>query len=119
MREHAVNAELSTVQVSDITKNSATVRGHIKYVGENDITEMGFVYSSTTDLPNLNSTKITSSVAEGAFTTTLTDLKPGTTYYVRTFAAEGNTVIYGNVLSFTTVMYGDTEEIPGDDYEWE
>ena len=119
MREHAVNANLSTTEVLDITKNSATVSGEIEYIGVTNITEMGFVYSATSESPGINSGKIAVPVADGTFTKKFTALKPGTTYYVRTFAVEGNAVIYGNVLSFTTVMYGDTEEIPGDDYEWE
>ena len=119
MREHDINVTLSTTEVNEVTKTSATVSGSIEYIGNVKLTELGFVYSSSTDSPNVNSTKVTASITEGAFSKTLTGLKPGTKYYVRSFAAEGDIIAYGNVISFTTPMSGGTEGLPEEDYEWE
>ena len=119
MREHDINITLSTTEVNEVTKTSATVSGSIEYIGNVKLTELGFVYSSSTDSPNVNSTKVTTSITEGTFSKTLTGLKPGTKYYVRSFAAEGDIIAYGNVISFTTPMSGGNEGLPEEDYEWE
>lgn len=119
IKEHALNVTLTTSDVTNVTKTTANVSANIEYTGNVNLTELGFVYSSSTQSPNVNSTKVTTSVTEGTFSKTLTGLKPGTTYYVCTYAAEGDTIIYGNVLTFTTPMGGGTEGLPEDDYEWE
>ncbi len=118
MRTNLVNINIYTSEVHDVTKTSATVNGSIEYIGNVNLTELGFVYSSSTDSPNVNSTKVTTSITEGSFSKTLTGLKPSTTYYVRSFAAEGDIIAYGNVITFTTPMSGGTEGLPGEDYEW-
>ena len=119
MRTNLVNINISTKEVQEVTKTSATVSGSIEYIGNVKLTELGFVYSSSTDSPNVNSTKVTTSITEGTFSKTLTGLKPGTKYYVRSFAAEGDIIAYGNVISFTTPMSGGNEGLPEEDYEWE
>jgi hypothetical protein len=89
------------------------------YLGDVYLDEMGFVWSSTNEMPVLSSSKETVDIKEGEFSCTLTGLSPATTYYVRTFATEGNITIYGPVVSFTTQMSACNEDIPeDDDYEW-
>lgn len=119
MKEHAINATFTTSGVTNVTKTTATVSGNIEYTGKVKLTEMGFVYSSSTQSPSINSTKVTTSVTEGSFSKTLTGLKAGTTYYICAYIAEGDVVAYGNVISFTTSMGGSTEGLPEEDYEWE
>ena len=119
IREHDNNVLLSAVSVTEITKTTANLHGSISYLEKADVSEMGFVYSSTTQDPLTTSQKAIVSVCEGEFSKKLTDLKPGTTYYVRAYAIEGGIPVYGNVLSFTTTMSGGTEGLPEEDYEWE
>ena len=119
MREHAINVTLTTSAVTNVTKTTATVSGNIEYTGNVNLTEMGFVYSSETQSPHINSTKATVSVSEGSFSKTLTGLKSGTTYYVCAYVVEGDIIVYGNVLTFTTTMGGGIEGLPEEDYEWE
>lgn len=119
MREHDINITLTTEAATDVTKNSAILHGSMGYLGEVNLKEMGFVYSSQTQSPNVSSMKITVPISEGTYSQTLTGLNPSTTYYVCTYAVEGNIIAYGNVISFTTPMSGGTEGLPEEDYEWE
>ena len=119
IRENENNVLLNTTSVTEITKSTANLHGSISYLAKADVSEMGFVYSSTTQDPLTTSQKAIVSVCEGEFSKKLTDLKPGTTYYVRAYAIEGGIPVYGNVVSFTTTMSGGTEGLPEEDYEWE
>ena len=119
MREHDINVALTTGTVTEVTKTSANIHGSMGYLGAANLLEMGFVWSSTNESPDVNSSKIVVDVKEGEFSKSLTNLSPGTTYYVRTFATEGNIMIYGNVVSFTTQVSAGNEDIPEDDeYDW-
>lgn len=119
MREHDINVLLNTEQATEVTKTSANIHGSMGYLGAANLLEMGFVWSSTNESPDVNSSKIVVDVKEGEFSKSLTNLSPGTTYYVRTFATEGNITIYGNVVSFTTQVSAGNEDIPEDDeYDW-
>jgi hypothetical protein len=119
IRENENNVSLNTGSVTEITKSTANLHGSISYLAKADVDEMGFVYSATTQDPLTTSQKAIVSVCEGEFSKKLTDLKPGTTYYVRAYAIEGGIPVYGNVLSFTTTISGGTEGLPEEDYEWE
>ena len=118
MRENIINVRLATDTATNVTESSADIHGSMGYLAEANISEMGFVWSNTSSSPDINCSKVCVEVSEGDFSHSLTDLTPGTTYYVRTYAAEEDTVVYGNVISFTTTIDGDTEELPGEDYEW-
>ena len=118
MREHAINVVLETSPATQITKTSAVIHGSMGYLGDVYLDDMGFVWS-TDEMPVLSSSKETVEIKEGEFSCTLTGLSPATTYYVRTFATEGNITIYGPVVSFTTQLSAGNEGIPeDDDYEW-
>ena len=118
MREHDINIVLGTSPATQITKTSAVIHGSMGYLGDVYLDEMGFVWS-TDEMPVLSSSKETVEIKEGEFSCTLTGLSPATTYYVRTFATEGNITIYGPVVSFTTQLSAGNEGIPeDDDYEW-
>lgn len=119
MREHDINIVLGTSPTTQITKTSAVIHGSMGYLGDVYLDEMGFVWSSTNEMPVLSSSKETVDIKEGEFSCTLTGLSPATTYYVRTFATEGNITIYGPVVSFTTQLSAGNEGVPeDDDYEW-
>ena len=101
---------ISTNGVIGITSNSATFEGNIQNATQNQITERGFVYS-TSPFPNINSNKIIVGTGIGVFSIT-TDLNnplfnQNTTYYVRAYVITENTIpIYGNEVSFTTLAVG-------------
>lgn len=120
MRETLDNLVLNTSPASEISETSAKISGSMHYLSKNaSVLEMGFVWSGSTNSPDINCEKITMDIQEGDFSTSLTDLKAGTTYSVRTYANDAGQIVYGNVISFTTLMSGDTEKVPEDNYEWE
>src|SRR5690606_31623426 len=59
--------------------------------------------------PTIADSKTTGSVATGSFTANLTNLDPGTTYYVRAYATNSAGTGYGNLVSFSTTSASSTE----------
>ena len=94
---------LTTEAVTDITETSATLNGVISIVSENcDVpnnTEQGFVYSTEIQ-PTLEDTQV--NVNGTNISTTVEDLTPNTTYYVRAFLTNNLGDFYGDEVSFTT-----------------
>ena len=95
--------KVTTDNVSQITTKSATLNGTIVDIGEG-ITEHGF-YWSTTNNPTIElttKTQLGSKNSKGSFSSNLTNLTPNTTYYIRSYGSDGETVKYGNEKSFST-----------------
>jgi hypothetical protein len=93
---------LTTTAIAAITSASATSGGNITAEGGATITTRGVVWSTTTNPTISLSTKITDGTGIGSFTSTLTNLAPKTTYYVRAYAKNSAGTGYGNEISFTT-----------------
>jgi len=101
---------VTTDRVSDIGSTSATCTGSI-HSGEANY--CGFTWSKLPGLPenqsyNKSPAGSGDKVFTGEFSVSLTDLTPGTTYYVRAYAFDYRTGLgytgtaYGEVISFTT-----------------
>jgi hypothetical protein len=95
-------AELTTTSVSDITSTTATGGGNITNDGGSAITQKGVVWSTTQDPTISLDTKTTDGSGTGSFTSNLTGLTSGTTYYIRAYATNSIGTYYGNEISFTT-----------------
>ncbi len=98
---------VNTLAARNITVSGAVISGTIS--SENNdgkcLTETGFVYSLKSN-PLLTDNKIIAGSSLGSITSTLTNLKGNTIYYVRTYAINSNGfVAYGNEVSFTTDKY--------------
>ena len=97
------NPTLTTSEVTNITETSATLNGVISIVSQNcddpNNTEQGFVYATTIQ-PTTANNKINVNGTE--VTTTLENLEPNTTYYVRTFLTNAFGEFYGNEVGFIT-----------------
>jgi uncharacterized protein (TIGR02145 family) len=91
---------ITTTAVSAITSSSATSGGTITNDGGGTIQGSGIVWATTT-----NPTTGNNFLYNGAsnFTSNLTGLSPGTTYYVRAFATTSSGTAYGNEISFSTL----------------
>ena len=101
--KQVVLATVTTASVSQVTTNSAFVEANVTNDGGGDITERGFVYSSTSQYPTTASaTKVTSGTGTGTFSVTLDGLTPSTKYYVRAYAKNSAGTAYGGQAIFTT-----------------
>ncbi len=92
---------VSTVAVASATTATATSGGYISYGGGSAVTARGICWS-TSHSPTVNDNYTVDGVGTGSFTSNLTSLTAGTTYYVRAYAINGVGVGYGNEVSFTT-----------------
>jgi hypothetical protein len=92
---------LTTSAVFGITLSTAEAGGIIIDDGGNEISEKGVCWS-TEELPTTLNESTTNGTGSGSFTSYLTHLKPGTTYFVRAYALNSAGESYGNQLSFTT-----------------
>ena len=93
----------STLDVTNITKTSATLGGEITFIGDPEYTERGICYS-TSENPTINSNRIVDSGSgTKPYTTEVTGLNEGTTYYVRAYAISKKGTAYGNQVAFTTL----------------
>ena len=93
---------ITTNPISNITKVSATSGGTIVSDGGLAITAKGVCWSTSSN-PTLSNSKTSDGTGIGNFTSQLTGLQDGTTYFVRTYATNSKGTSYGNEVSFTTV----------------
>ncbi len=90
-----------TIEATDITLTSATTGGEVTDDGGNPVLARGVCWS-TQENPTLFDSYIEAGAGLGVFTSELTGLVVGTTYYVRSFATSSQGIAYGNQVSFTT-----------------
>ncbi|HOY30279.1 MAG TPA: DUF1566 domain-containing protein [Bacteroidales bacterium] len=96
---------LTTSAVSNITTTTAKCGGSITSDGGASLTARGVCWS-TSQLPSIANNKTTDGTDVGSFTSSVTGLTPGTTYYVRAYATNSAGTAYGNQVSFTTLSGG-------------
>ena len=92
--------QLHTLYMRDITDASAKCVCKIDDWDMADIIEYGCCWS-TSHYPTINDNhRYTSAIISGEYRVPLTDLTPGTTYYVRAYGKNAEGVGYGNEISF-------------------
>jgi uncharacterized protein (TIGR02145 family) len=96
---------LTTTEISAILYTSASSGGVISSDGGASITVKGVCWS-TTQNPTTGNDKTSNGTGTGTFTSNMTPLTPGTTYYVRAYATNSAGTGYGNQLSFNTASIG-------------
>jgi uncharacterized protein (TIGR02145 family) len=92
---------LSTLPVTSITMTTAVSGGNITSTGGGTITSRGVCYA-TTENPDLSDFFTSNGTGAGNFTSPMSDLTAGTTYYVRAYATNSAGTSYGNQVEFTT-----------------
>ena len=92
---------VTTTAVSSITTNSAASGGNVTSIGAASITARGVCWSTSAN-PTTSDSKTTDSTGTGSFTSSITGLNPGITYYVRAYATNSAGTTYGSDESFTT-----------------
>ncbi len=94
---------VSTVEVTEITGNSANTGGNVTVGGGADVTAYGVVFG-TQENPTVDDEKTEDGEGLGEFTSVLEELNGNTTYYVRAYATNSAGTGYGEQISFTTLV---------------
>lgn len=100
--------QLATSQTLNVTSDSATVVGFVVAQGSG-FDERGVCYSTQSG-PTISDSKVvyTGSTKQATFNVTLSGLDYATKYYVRSYATTGETTIYGEEATFTTLPVAPT-----------
>ena len=98
-------ATLTTANATNVTTALATLGGNITNNGSSSVNQRGVCYGTSTSPTTANSTTNDGS-GTGSFSSNLTGLTAGTTYYVRAYAINSAGTAYGNEVSFTTTNLG-------------
>lgn len=106
----------------NITYYSAFLKGNVISNGGEEITEVGFVYSSTDSSPSIGENNVIQVVINpiqlGMFQGYIAPLTPSTGYYVSSYAINASGITYSTVTTFTTKSINDGvigNEVQGDD----
>ena len=113
---------VTTLSVDNITSNSAYAEASLVSEGINSVTERGFVYAKQEN-PTIANNKVNVPAEDtmlGEYSTTITGLDAGTTYYIRAYATNGHGTSYGKSIMIRTKDGGSSEKYDRDedDYEW-
>ena len=92
---------VTTGEVLDITPNSAICGGEV-VDWDSTVTARGVCWR-TVICPTVSDSHTTNGSGTGSFTSSITGLTPGTTYYVRAYATTSNGTVYGSQKSFRTI----------------
>ena len=100
------NGNLPTVitsQVTNITQTTARGGGNVANSGGATVSSRGVCWS-TNHNPSVSDSYTTNGTGTGSFTSSMTGLTVGTTYYVRAYATNSAGTAYGDEVSFTTFL---------------
>lgn len=95
--------EVEYLSASDITSSSAVVTAKVTAHGGETVSEVGFLYGTTSSLDPSTASRVTSAYNIDSFSFTLDNLSRATEYYVRPFATNSAGTSYGETMSFTTL----------------
>lgn len=99
---------VNTNPIFNITSSTAISGGNVTYDGGTAVTARGVCWSTTPN-PTIADNHTSDGNGIGVFTSSITGLTPGTTYYVRAYATNSVGTAYGEEVSFTTTVVTPTE----------
>ena len=91
---------VTTSTVTQTSNTTATCGGNVLHEGNISVTARGVCWS-TSHNPTISNSHTTNGSGSGAFTSSITGLTPGTTYYVRAYATNSQGTNYGEEQSVT------------------
>lgn len=106
---------VSTTAVSGVTGTASVSGGTISSDGGAPVIARGVCWSTSPGPTVALPTKTSDGSGTGSFTSNLSSLSAGTTYYVRAYATNAVGTAYGNELSFTTLNL--LTDIDGNTYD--
>ena len=93
-----------TLSPTNVSENGVTFNGRIESVGTPAFSEKGFCYNMSGE-PTITDTKVVvAGIKSGDYSINCSGLLSNTTYYVRAYAIQNGTVLYGTSFSFSTDM---------------
>ncbi|MBN1927432.1 MAG: hypothetical protein JW798_16480 [Prolixibacteraceae bacterium] len=101
--------QVITLNVTEITSNSATLNGNITSNGGSDITECGFYWSKTNQAPDAGDNVETVNATIGTYSKTISGLEADTKYFYRAFATSSEGTCSGDTVSFQTSDSGSSD----------
>ena len=94
---------VTTGNVTSITSHSAICSGNVTADGGSSVTSRGICWSTAPN-PTINSSSVTNGSGLGSYSCEMTNLHNNTTYYVRAWARNSNSVSYGAERTFKTEL---------------
>lgn len=95
---------ITTNAVTTITDTGGDVGGQVLDDGGNDVVERGVCIGLNPN-PETKDNKIIIGSGKGTFSTSISNLKASTSYYIRAYAINSKGVAYGNQITFTTKAF--------------
>ena len=89
---------LTTTDLSSLTAISVNSGGNITSDGGSPVTAQGVCWSKSQN-PTIADSKTTDSAGSNSFTSIITGLSPGSTYYIRAYATNSIGTAYGNQVT--------------------
>ena len=96
---------ITTTSATNVTNTTAISGGNITSDGGSAIIERGVCWSTTAN-PTIANSHTSNGSSVGVFTSNITGLTAGTSYYIRAYATNANTTSYGNQITITTTGGG-------------
>jgi hypothetical protein len=90
----------STTEASFITRTTAISGGYVASESGASVISRGVCWSNFTSAPTIFNSKTIDGTGLGSFTSSITSLAPGNTYYVRAYATNSVGTAYGPTISF-------------------
>lgn len=93
---------IASTEAADVTAYAASLDANVTDQQGAAVTARGVCYG-TSPAPDTSDTCVASGTGLGAFTVSLSDLQPNTTYYARAYATNANGTSYSVESTFTTL----------------
>ncbi len=100
---------VTTTHISNITSSTAVGGGNVTDTGGDAATVKGVCWNTVTG-PTISNYKTIDGTGAGPFTSSLSGLYHGATYYVRAYATNSVGTVYGNEVEFTAKPWIPTVE---------
>jgi uncharacterized protein (TIGR02145 family) len=93
--------KVTTAEVTDISYTTVSSGGEVTDEGDRPVFARGVCWN-TSENPTVYNNRTSDGTGPGSFSSNLTELTPGTRYYIRAYAVNSIGYGYGNQVSFST-----------------
>jgi PKD repeat protein len=111
-----VSPDIITLDVTAITSSTAIGGGNIITDGGSSISQRGVCWSTSPN-PTLADGFTSDGIGEGIYNSSIQNLTPFTTYYVRAYATSNLGTTYGDQLTFKTTKFCESGKCIGDTFQ--